>query len=138
MQSQPSTVLQHDFMEPQELPQERIAKVKPFWELVPQGERQKLLSIPLSELKQRAAEVGAMQRKEQRLQKKGGQDALASSSPWPVELESWARPLDELKRRAAGVRQAAEQGAGSSLLPSALSAAQTTPDTPMGLLQRAV
>ena len=53
------------------LPQERIAKVKPFWATVPQEECLKLLSIPVSELKQRAAEVGARQRREQ-----GGQAAL--------------------------------------------------------------
>ena len=39
-------------METQVLPQERIAKVKPFWGTVAQEERLKLLSILLSELKQ--------------------------------------------------------------------------------------
>ena len=52
-------------MESQVLPQDRVAKVKPFWESVPKEDRLDLLSIPLSELKQRAAEVGARQRKEQ-------------------------------------------------------------------------
>ena len=45
--------------------QDRLAKVKPFWESLPQEEQLGLLSIPLSELKERAAEVGARQRKEQ-------------------------------------------------------------------------
>ena len=52
------------------LAQDRVAKVKPFWESVPQEERLDLLSIPLNELEQRAAEMGAWQRKEQ-----GGQVA---------------------------------------------------------------
>ena len=36
-------------MEPQVLPQDHVAKVKPFWEMVPQEDRLNLLSIPLSD-----------------------------------------------------------------------------------------
>ena len=72
-------------MEPQVLPQERIAKVRPFWETVPQEERLNLLSIPLSELKQRAAEVGARQRKEQ-----GGQAA----STCGLVVQQWGSSRD--------------------------------------------
>ena len=52
------------------LPQDRAAKVRPFWTSLTQERRLDLLSIPLSEVKQRAAEVSARQRKEQ-----GGQAA---------------------------------------------------------------
>ena len=79
--------MQHDFVEPQVLPQDRVAKVKPFWETVPQENRLDLLSIPLDELKQRAAEVGARQRKEQ-----GGQ-AASQKLPWPSGLEQWGSSL---------------------------------------------
>ena len=60
-----AATLQYDIVEPQGLPWDRVAKVKPFWESVPQQERLDLLSIPLNELKQRAAEMGANQRKKQ-------------------------------------------------------------------------
>ena len=131
-----NTQLQEDFTEPQVLPQDRVAKVKPFWVTVPQEERLKLLSIPLSELKQRAAEVGAEQRKEQ-----GGQGSFSISSPWPVGLEQWGSSLDKLKQQAAASRRQAAQrsrqvafwtgtlcrpGASSSFPETALSAAQAT------------
>ena len=56
-------------MEPQLL-WERMAKVKPFWESVPQEDRLDLVSIPLTELKQRAADNCARKRKQQ-----GGQQS---------------------------------------------------------------
>ena len=57
-------------MEPPELAQDRAAKLRPSWISLPRERRLDLLRIPLSELKQRAAEVSARQRKEQ-----GGQAA---------------------------------------------------------------
>lgn len=57
-------------MQPQVLLREHVAKVKPFGKTVPKEDRLDLLSIPLSERRQQAAEVGAEQRKEQ-----GGQAA---------------------------------------------------------------
>ncbi len=82
-------------MEPQGLPQDRVAKVKPFWASVSQDDRLKLLSIPLSELKQRAAEVGARQRKEL-----GGQAA----SQYHYLCLLGGGSLDKPKQRAPGGR----------------------------------
>ena len=48
--------------------EDRVAKVKPFWRSLSQERRLDLLSIPLNDLKERAAEVGARQRRE-----RGGQ-----------------------------------------------------------------
>ena len=62
---------------------DRVAKVKPFWHSVPQEERLKLLSIPSSELKQRAAAIGAEQRKEQ-----GGQAASQCHMPGLLDSSS--------------------------------------------------
>ena len=52
-------------------PKQRVAKVKPFWENLSQEDHLDLLSIPMNELMQRAAEEGARQRKE-----RGGQGCL--------------------------------------------------------------
>ena len=52
-----------------------MAKVKPFWETVPQEDRLDLVSIPLNELRQRAAAVGAQQRTQQ-----GGQDCQVQAA----------------------------------------------------------
>ena len=75
----------------------RMAWVKPFWEPVPQEDRLDLLSIPLSELKQGAAEAGAKQRKEQ-----GGQVASQCHLPGLLGLQ-WDSSLDKLKQQAAQV-----------------------------------
>ena len=56
--------------------EDRVAKGKPFWRSLSQDRRLDLLSIPLNELKQRAAEVGARQREEQ-----GGQGCLNCDAP---------------------------------------------------------
>ena len=93
-------------MGPQGLPQDRVAKVKPFWASVSQDDRLKLLSIPLSKLKQRAAEVGARQRKEQ-----GGQ---AASQYHFVCLLDWSGGAAPWTSPSSG-RQAVEQGGPAAL-----------------------
>ena len=65
--------------------EESMAKVKPFWESASQETRLDLLSIPLSELKQRAAEAGAKQRRD-----RGGQAASQCHSPGVLGWSSGA------------------------------------------------
>ena len=44
--------------------QERVAAVKPFWETLPQDARSKILTVSVTELKQKAAELAERQRKQ--------------------------------------------------------------------------
>ena len=116
--------------------QDRVAKVKPFWESASQETRLDLLSIPLCELKQRAAEVGARQRQE-----RGGQAASQChlSPAFQPGAVGQLSGQSQAANSSAG-RQAAEQGgqaglrtgtlcgpSASSRFPAtALSAAQAT------------
>eukprot|EP01025_Chloroclados_australasicus_P029639 TRINITY_DN2962_c0_g1_i4.p1 TRINITY_DN2962_c0_g1~~TRINITY_DN2962_c0_g1_i4.p1 ORF type:complete len:1444 (-),score=216.55 TRINITY_DN2962_c0_g1_i4:2834-7165(-) len=77
----------------QVLPQDRVAKVKPYWNQLEQQQRMELLAIPVSELQKRAVEV--MKRNHQEMEQVMGQgDALLT-----LEIEHYPELLEAgLKR----------------------------------------
>jgi hypothetical protein len=107
--------VQDDGREVQLPPQERVAAVRPFWETLTQEQRVALLSIDLEELRGRAKDVAARQRRQ------------AGARGWPPLSSSCAHDCPPFSSCARDPTPSSHSSCARDCLPLASSCARGCP-----------